>query len=61
MDYQVLSSTSPGTLALLVKELVTAGWEPLGGVSAISGYSGSVLFQAMIKFSDKRTQFRKRA
>ena len=54
MDYQILMATSPGTLATLVKSLLSAGWEPLGGVAAISGFSGSVLFQAMVLVTKSR-------
>jgi hypothetical protein len=62
MDYKVLSMKCTGTfgtdferaverLAALVREQISLGWEPLGGVATgeTSSMKKAYLFQAMIK------------
>jgi len=44
MAYAVLEGETIKQLELLVKEYISKGWQPLGGVSAAEGH----FFQAMV-------------
>ena len=50
-DYMILSETSDSELAKKVREYISEGWEPLGGVSYGSSHFSAVevFVQAMIK------------
>lgn len=53
-DYTILSAKGQAALAKEVKEYITMGWSPFGGVSAaafgISPVGGNQYIQAMVKY-----------
>lgn len=56
MEYQILESSHRGELASLFRAYVREGWEPQGGVAAISNGHGvvSLYLQAMIRTEENR-------
>ena len=50
IEYKVVASESPNGLAQSVNDLITKGFQPLGGVSTAASPEGSVFCQAMVKY-----------
>ena len=56
-DYQVITAMDTGNFLIEIKELLSEGWQPIGGIStAISNapsdkFSSTIIYtQAMIKY-----------
>lgn len=50
MNYRIITSGTPGSLADHVNELIAEGWAPQGGISVAYSPGGGTLFaQAMSK------------
>ena len=48
MEYKVVQASPLSTLVEKVNDLISNGWEPLGGITT-AGLDASTFYQAMVK------------
>lgn len=58
LDYKLLHAESAAKLSAMVREHLTDGWRPLGGIGVAFGPMGRELYQAMILEAQAQAKIR---